>query len=127
LCSAVFDCTPSEPFEFHTRHRLGTPSELRAAGQGSCLPVVATFRHWPSTHPEMPTCGEPHRRNQRTHEQLMDISFIMREPAKLNSLRDELREMIWLALIVGGLSLLGVGLAVALALTIERLPAVATL
>ena len=57
----------------------------------------------------------------------MDISFIMREPAKLNSLRDELREMIWLALIVGGLSLLGVGLAVALALTIERLPAVATL
>ena len=32
-----------------------------------------------------------------------------------NSLFDELREMIWLASIIGGLSALGVGLAVAFA------------
>ena len=41
-----------------------------------------------------------------------------------NSLRHELREVIWLASIVGGLSVLGVALAVALAVMVERLPAV---
>lgn len=32
-----------------------------------------------------------------------------------NTLWDELREMIWLASVIGGLSVVGVGLAVALA------------
>jgi hypothetical protein len=36
----------------------------------------------------------------------------------LNILRDELREIAWLASIVGGLSVLGVGLAVTLALAL---------
>jgi hypothetical protein len=31
-----------------------------------------------------------------------------------NSLRDELREILWLASMIGGLSILGVGLAVVL-------------
>ena len=33
----------------------------------------------------------------------------------LSGLRDELREVLWLASVVGGLSVLGVGLAVAVA------------
>jgi hypothetical protein len=33
-----------------------------------------------------------------------------------NSLRDELREILWLISLVGGLSIMGVGLAVVLAL-----------
>jgi hypothetical protein len=32
-----------------------------------------------------------------------------------NTLREELREMAWLASVIGGLSMLGVGIAVALA------------
>ena len=40
---------------------------------------------------------------------------------------DESLELVWLASLVGGLSVLGVGLATALALWIERLPAVAAL
>ena len=44
-----------------------------------------------------------------------------------SSIRDELREVVWLASVIGGLSMLGVGLAVALALWMERLPVVAAL
>ena len=41
-----------------------------------------------------------------------------------SSLRDELREIVWLASIVGGLSIMGVALAVILAQALARLPAV---
>jgi hypothetical protein len=40
------------------------------------------------------------------------------------SLLNESLELVWLASLVGGLSVVGVGLAIALALWIERLPAV---
>jgi len=43
------------------------------------------------------------------------------------SFLDESLELVWLASLVGGLSVLGVGLASALALWIERLQAVAAL
>jgi hypothetical protein len=36
-----------------------------------------------------------------------------------STLRDELREIAWLASIIGGLSVLGVGLAVTLALVLD--------
>jgi hypothetical protein len=36
-----------------------------------------------------------------------------------STLRDELREIAWLASIVGGLSVLGVGLAITLALALD--------
>ena len=38
-----------------------------------------------------------------------------------DQVRNELRELVWLASMVGGLSVLGVVLAVALALTLVRL------
>ena len=43
------------------------------------------------------------------------------------SLLDESIELLWLASVIGGLSVLGVGLATGLALWMERLPAVAAL
>lgn len=39
-----------------------------------------------------------------------------------NSWRDELREIVWLASIVGGLSIMGVTLAVILSQALARLP-----
>jgi hypothetical protein len=41
----------------------------------------------------------------------------------MNELGNELRELAWLASIITGLSLLGVGLAVTLVIALERLPA----
>jgi hypothetical protein len=40
----------------------------------------------------------------------------------MNELRKELRELAWLASIVTGLSVFGVGLAVTLVIALERLP-----
>ena len=37
----------------------------------------------------------------------------------------ELREIVWLASVVGGLSIVGVSVALAAALVLERLPAIA--
>ena len=39
-----------------------------------------------------------------------------------STFRDELREIAWLASIIGGLSVLGVGLAVTLVLTLDSWP-----
>jgi hypothetical protein len=39
-----------------------------------------------------------------------------------SSLRDELREIVWLASVVGGLSIMGVTLAVMLAQAVARMP-----
>jgi hypothetical protein len=43
----------------------------------------------------------------------------------LKTLSNELREVIWLASVVGGLSVVGVSLAVAAVVALERLSAVA--
>jgi hypothetical protein len=43
----------------------------------------------------------------------------------LQKLSGELREIVWLASVVGGLSVVGVSLAIAAALAVERLSAVA--
>ena len=43
----------------------------------------------------------------------------------LKSFLDESLEVVWLASVVGGLSLLGVGLAIVLALLVEHLPTLA--
>jgi hypothetical protein len=39
-----------------------------------------------------------------------------------STVREEMREVVWLASVVGGLSALGVGLAVAAALTLDGWP-----
>jgi hypothetical protein len=43
----------------------------------------------------------------------------------LQKMYGELREIVWLASVVGGLSVLGVSLAIAVAVALERLSAVA--
>ena len=43
-----------------------------------------------------------------------------------NSLRDESREILWLVSIIGGLSIMGVGLAVVLVSTITHIDVVLT-
>lgn len=51
-----------------------------------------------------------------------DLRFLCQRstPNEWDQVRNELRELVWLASMVGGLSVLGVVLAVALALTLVR-------